>query len=560
MYSTNIEELLNPNNTNTSVNIVSYGFKMKYCREFIEKYINKPNYISSGKKIKDFFRRTMQSMRKHQDNVDELIMDLEECKSAKRSILLKILAKLIHIIPSIAVGPNILDPIIIEVNKETLTTIHKVVENYIYSPIRPIIILLLDKDSNIESIPEILKKFPVNLRVAIHNDFGKTEIISVLNNFGAENIQEFMDDYACQCFNSCCYTSDRIIIDGINDDDRTSIISKLFLKCHSSLLIDSKTTALKDINLINELLKTDKISPDILNLFNCINSLNTVYATDIGGENIVKAIKCSEEIDNPLITAFVNRYAHFIPNTTYSEKTELLYSAATEFEKRKMLDHKLYCTNNALTYSFYTDSLDLVKFYDMLAEAISNVPGIAGMSILYNNVGTALLYNRSPEEALNKYRTGLDFATNFNRPAQRIGLIGNLAISESLLGNKHSTDDLIKSANDIIYMPNAQTLPFIQINGLLNLLAVAIYENNRDAMNLIFNNDNFKNILKKALDPKCLGTGSLTTQLKVLSHKSRGLLDFSEYNLPKITSQISGIRQNYITENGFNPAIGNAWL
>ncbi len=150
MYSTNIEELLNPNNTNTSVNIVSFGFKMKYCREFIEKYINKPNYISSGKKIKDFFRRTMQSMRKHQDNVDELIRDLEECKSAKRSILLKILAKLIHIIPSIAVGPNILDPIIIEVNKETLTTIHKVVENYIYSPIRPIIILLLDKDSNIE--------------------------------------------------------------------------------------------------------------------------------------------------------------------------------------------------------------------------------------------------------------------------------------------------------------------------------------------------------------------------------------------------------------------------
>ena len=45
------------------------------------------------------------------------------------------------------------------------------------------------------------------------------------------------------------------------------------------------------------------------------------------------------------------------------------------------------------------------------------------MSILYNNAGTAELYNRNPDIALIRYKEGLDYARANNRPAQRIGLM-----------------------------------------------------------------------------------------------------------------------------------------
>lgn len=109
-------------------------------------------------------------------------------------------------------------------------------------------------------------------------------------------------------------------------------------------------------------------------------------------------------------------------------------------------------------------------------------------------------------------------------------------------------------------MPNTKNLPFIQVNGLLNLIAAAIYENNKDAALQIYASKNFLDVLSKSLVPNILGSGSLVTQLKVLAEKSNGLLDFNFVQIPSSTSHISGIRYDYITENGFNPAIGNAWL
>lgn len=292
----------------------------------------------------------------------------------------------------------------------------------------------------------------------------------------------------------------------------------------------------------------------------CINNLNHVYATDNGGRNIFDAINYSNESEDTLLQAFVNRYAHFFPNKSYKDKQEILNNAAIEFNKNKLIDHKIYCENNSLYYSFYTDGLNVNDFKTLLAEAVNNVPGLAGMSILYNNVGTAELYNRNPKEACVNYQIGLDNAATLSRPAQRIGLLGNLAITETLLGKKHDIQYFINTSNDIIHMPNTKTLPFIQINGLMNLLAVALYEENYEAMKNIRYNDKFVNILKKSLLPSTLGTGSLTTQLQVLSSKSNGKLDFNEFKIPKQTSQSSGLRRDYILENGFNPAIFNAWL
>ena len=47
-------------------------------------------------------------------------------------------------------------------------------------------------------------------------------------------------------------------------------------------------------------------------MFTCILSLYNVYATDKGGTSILTAINLSRELNNPLMEAFVDRFAHFI--------------------------------------------------------------------------------------------------------------------------------------------------------------------------------------------------------------------------------------------------------
>lgn len=558
--SIDIEERLNPSLTNATVNIVTYTFRMKYGKKYFEKFLTTPHYMSSSHKLRNYWNKTINLIRTKQTNIIELVQTLENSDNIKKSVVFETLSMLLQIIPAIAVNIGVLDPIIIEINKDTLKTASKIVNNFKSSPIRPIIILLLDKNTSSAVIEEILKKLPIDLKVAIHKDSGETEVITVLNNIGADSVEDFMDSYSSPCFCTCCHTKQSILIRDMKESNIVSILSTLLIKCHSYLLQDNKKSAQEDIKYIHSLLTHSYIESDLLKMFTCILSLYNVYATDKGGTSILTAINLSRELNNPLMEAFVDRFAHFIPNTSYKEKSEILLKASEIFNKKNVFDHKIYCINNMLTYSFYSESLDTRKFNDLLGEATSNVPGLAGMSILYNNAGTAELYNRNPDIALIRYKEGLDYARANNRPAQRIGLMGNIIITESLLGIKHDSQYFIRGFNDIINMPNTQNLPFIQANGMMNFLASAIFEKNFEAVKEITTSQNFKEVLIRSLRDNEMGTGSLIEQLNVLLKKSQGHLNFDYLKCPSHHSIISGIRHNYISENGFNPAIGNAWL
>lgn len=558
--SIDIEERLNPSLTNATVNIVTYTFRMKYGKKYFEKFLTTPHYMSSSHKLRNYWNKTINLIRTKQTNIIELVQTLENSDNIKKSVVFETLSMLLQIIPAIAVNIEVLDPIIIEINKDTLKTASKIVNNFKSSPIRPIIILLLDKNTSSAVIEEILKKLPIDLKVAIHKDSGETEVITVLNNIGADSVEDFMDSYSSQCFCTCCHTKQSILIRDMKESNIVSILSTLLIKCHSYLLQDNKKSAQEDIKYIHSLLTHSYIKSDLLKMFTCILSLYNVYATDKGGTSILTAINLSRELNNPLMEAFVDRFAHFIPNTSYKEKSEILLKASEIFNKKNVFDHKIYCINNMLTYSFYSESLDTRKFNDLLGEATSNVPGLAGMSILYNNAGTAELYNRNPDIALIRYKEGLDYARANNRPAQRIGLMGNIIITESLLGIKHDSQYFIRGFNDIINMPNTRNLPFIQANGMMNFLASAIFEKNFEAVKEITTSQNFKEVLIRSLRDNEMGTGSLIEQLNVLLKKSQGHLNFDYLKCPSHHSIISGIRHNYISENGFNPAIGNAWL
>lgn len=84
---------------------------------------------------------------------------MENSDNIKKSVVFETLSMLLQIIPAIAVNIEVLDPIIIEINKDTLKTASKIVNNFKSSPIRPIIILLLDKNTSSAVIEEILKNY-----------------------------------------------------------------------------------------------------------------------------------------------------------------------------------------------------------------------------------------------------------------------------------------------------------------------------------------------------------------------------------------------------------------
>ena len=75
----------------------------------------------------------------------------------------------------------------------------------------------------------------------------------------------------------------------------------------------------------------------------------------------------------------------------------------------------------------------------------------------------------------------------------------------------------------------------------------------------IFYNPKVQNIISSALKNNMLGSGSLIQQIIKIQSKFVDL-DFSIFTKPINISSISGIREEFIMEKGYNPIIFNAWL
>ena len=56
-----------------TVNIVTYGFRMKFGKKYFDNFTSTPNYMTSPNKLKEFFHKTLTLIRKKQTNVGELI-------------------------------------------------------------------------------------------------------------------------------------------------------------------------------------------------------------------------------------------------------------------------------------------------------------------------------------------------------------------------------------------------------------------------------------------------------------------------------------------------------
>lgn len=546
-----------------TIYVVEQKFALNQGREFFKQFTSKEHFINSDHKMIKHLSKVLSWIQKKIPDVAELTKNVISIKKVPSSNgivdLITSLYKLFTITEHQAAGTEVIDPIIIEEIHISSKYIAQLVSLYKESIIQPAIIIIL-KDNNFERAKNLLSICPHNTNVKFIRNSGETEIYKIIN-LGADNMADFIDAFSRQCFSTCSKTNRKILLNPEwNENNLISTISPYFFKIRTNLLFDEKPEAITDVNYVLNRIFMEKTMLNnnmmLLNSLELMAKLNRIYCTDNGGTDINDAVKLSKEMNIELLKAYVYRFAHFIPNITRNRQMELLQEARVIFEKNNVADHAIYCQNNFLVHSFYSDRVNVRQFQDLQQQAISDVPGMVGMSIILNNVGVAYLYKRDFAEAVTFLKKGMDYAKE--RVVQKIGLQSNLLITRACAYEKIEERELRIVLDAVLANFSSNYLPFIAANYIMNILVIAL-EQQHDFGKQIFYNSKVRSILSSALNDNMLGSGSLIRQIiQVQSCYSE--IDFSIFSMPHQITPISGIRAEFIMEKGYNPIIFNAWL
>lgn len=554
-------QFFNENQEGFTVYVVERRFAVERGHEFFKSYNGSEHYIKTESEIRLMLNKILKYVQRSIPNIADLI-DATFISKNKLSILelLNALNKLFFTNEHQAAGIDVIDPIIIEEDAISPKYISQIISLHKHSILRPVIIIIL-KDNNFERAKNILNTCPHGLNVKFIRNSGETEIIKIINT-GALDVEGFLDAFSRQCFSTCSQTKRNILIN--NEWSKNSIINSFapsILKIRTNLLYDEKDEAIPIIsNMINELeslaannIYDEKLIEGLL----CTLKLMNVYANDSPNHELRDAFELARDLDNELLLAHVFRYVDFFKKMDRKRKVDCLEKAKTIFVKNKVEDHAIYCENNKLIQQFYSPKIKTRDFKKMHEEAIHNVPGLVGMSIICNNTGVSYLYTGNPESAVEYFDKGMDYAED--HPIQYFGLKCNKLIALDYGLNDIEEKVIRRTISEIIDNFGIESFSFITANYLLNLLAIVLRQIPKSYRSIVNDYPIFE-IINNAIKINQLGSGSLTTQLSVLS------LHYNQFSVDKIAklrspnSQISGIREMFIKSNSYNPTIFNAWL
>ena len=543
------------------VYVVEQRFVVGRGYEYFKSFQGKENFIENNATIERRIRKILDWFCRNIPHIEDLVKYVFDPSPTLRiSDIVNALSKLFSVQEHQAVGPDVLDPILIReeyIDKKYLTqliTLHK------SSILQPVIIILL-KDNDIDRAKSILSHCPHGINVKMIRNSGKSELFKVVNK-GTDDVDGFIDAYARQCFSSCSKTPSGILFnDKWPQESLVKQYTPLIFKIRSNLLFDNKLEVKNDILSLQAILNNAQYNGKeqiLINTLRCILDLFQVYCNDAGGEAIVEAYQLARELDNEILLAHVYRYAHFLPQCNASDRKDLLTKAQQIFSNNKIEDNAIYCLNNNLIYDFYKDSVNERAFRDMQQEAINNVPGLVGMSIIYNNTGVAHLYKGEAEDAIDYFSKGLEYARD--RLFQKIGLLCNRLIAKDYCFIPVTEIEIRRIVNYIFDTCGTSRLPFITANNIMNILTVALKQHSGLAGDLMAHYP-IKSLIKAALIPNQMGSGSLALQISVLDSMYKEFNGtMSDIEIPQLLSPVSGIRLSFLQRHGYNPAISNAWL
>ena len=462
-----------------------------------------------------------------------------------------------------AAGPEVIDPIIIQEGKVIKKCITKLVNLHKDSFLSPTIIILL-KDNNFERAKELLSECPNGIHVKFIRNSGKSEIYKIINT-GAENINHFIDSFAEQSFSTCSRTKHDILL---NKEWAENSIVKLYapqlLKYRANLLCDEKIEIKQYLNAcIKQLEKYDATSKNeniLKDNFLCIAKLYRVFCNDVGGNDIHDAYSIATNLNNELLKSYVYKYAYFFQGKSLKEQDDMLNQAYHNFMDNNMFDNAIYCKNNRLVRQFDNGVIKPDQFAEMIGEATSDVPGLVGMSHIYNNTGIAFLMSGRPERVPEFLDKGLDYTKSTDRQVQHFAILCNKLIAKSYYNEPIEFTEIEQTVMKIFDgMVCSNLLPFISARYIMNLLVIAIRKNTSWGKDLLAKY-NIVDLFKTGLDSNALGTGQLLKQIDYVEKKLPGCNIKAQCPRPSKVIEATGRRKSFIEETGLNPFYFFTWL
>lgn len=558
-----VRSFFRENDDNFTIYVVEQRFVVGRGSEYFRSYKGKINYIDTDYTLRKRIGDILSRINKYVPDTSSLIKICFDMKSPLGIIdIISSLSKLFSIHEHQAAGPDVIDPIIIQEGKILSKHVNQMIALHKCSILRPAIIILL-KDNDFERAKKILSKCPHNTNIKMIRNSGETEIHRVIN-CGADNPDEFLDAFSYQCFSTCSNTKRNILY---NEEWAKNSLIKLYapsiLQIRTKLLFRDKTIVRQDLNDIITAI-TDKtayseIDTNLLRSFECILRLFRVFCNDGGVQDINVAHTIAKELDNEILLAHVYRNAYFFDNISFEEKLELMNKAYNIFTQNHMEDHAIYCKNNKLVREFDTQTVSIYDFLTLQEEAINNVPGLVGMSHILNNVGTAHLVNGSPEDAIEFYNKGLDYAYRPERRIQKIALLSNRAVAKSYCYDKITEKELRQILNLIFDNKEVLNLPFLSARYALNIIAIA-YNQDVELGQELISQYSIETLIKNSLADNVLGSGQLLLQIDLLKQKYNNIDLLSNYKTNKKILPAMGIRKAFIEKTTYNPCSFSTWF
>ncbi|NDV93575.1 hypothetical protein D0T84_01410 [Dysgonomonas sp. 521] len=547
-----------------TIYVVEQRFVVGRGSDFFKTFRGKKNMITTSGEVKKIKSKIYQWIGKNISNITDL---MTHCFFTNIAVdipqIINNLAKLFSVHEHQAAGPEIIDPILIQEGNVTNKDLAELISLYKSSILRPVIVILL-KDNDFDRARTLLSLCPHGILVKMIRNDGSSELDKIINT-GVEDVESFIDIFTRQCFSACSKTARGVLY---NKEWAENSIVKLYapsiLRLRTNLLYDLKDNVREDVcdiikRLQNEV-ETSHRNNVLTHSFSCMSKLFRVYCNDYGGQDIQDALDIAKYINNDILSAHVYRYAHFMKDVTLHEKNLYLSKAQEIFSKNGMEDHMVYCMNNELTNQFYTDQIGINQFEAMKETALFNVPGLVGMSIILNNVGVAYLYSGKLELAIDILNKAKDYAKTENRVTQELGILCNLMVVKDYYGEDINEKEIYSVLRRIFDHFDIQKGAFLSANYITNIIAISLKY--KGLLSTLFDEFEISDVLNNALKPNLLGVGSLNHQLYKLTNKHSELKKLFSYdvlsnsNMPKT----SGIRQRFISNNGMNPSIFNAWL
>ena len=543
-----------------TIYVVEKAFANGRGREYFKSFFGKENYINTDSDAKKLIEKILLWTLKHIPQIASIITNLSLKNFSPTGIqeIVTDLSQLFSVEMHQAAGPYVIDPIIIQEGKVSKKSLSVLVANQKESFLMPAIIIIL-QDDDFDRAKELLSKCPHGTNVKFIRNNGKSINYKIIN-IGAESIDEFFNAFSNQCFSTCAETPRGVLCN--SEWSENSLIKKyapLMFKIRSNLLFDRKDIVRKDINdLINSLsletFKDDKEKQTILFL-TCILKIFRVYCNDFGGSDITDSMEISNDIGNTLLSAYVWKYSGFINSITIDKKIDLLSQAEKIFIKNNIKDQAAYCRNNILVNQFYTNKVNAWKFKELQSEAKNDIPGLVGMSYLYNNAGVSLLYTGEPDEAIDYFEKGIQYARE--RPAQKFGLETNILIAKDYMSKKIDENEIRVLTKRLIDSLGTEEVPFLTSNYIANILSIATKSSVSFANDLISQYP-IDLLFSKSLNPSMFGCTSLYHQILMLKEKHPKLaLDINNNSIQTLDNNK---RTMFLKNNLCNPAIYNTWL